>query len=65
MKIKVFLEKENVRKVIGISKRQNIESVLKKLKINPQTVIVMKNGNAVSEQETLEGNDSLRIIRFK
>jgi len=63
MRVKVFLEKES--KNLDVPKGQNIESLLKKLRINPQTVIVMKNGDAVSEQETLKGNDNLRIIRFK
>jgi len=63
MRIKVFLGKES--KNLDIQKGQNIESLLKKLKINPQTVIVMKNGDAVSEQDSLRENDSLKIIRFK
>jgi len=63
MRIKVFLDKES--KNLEIPKDQNIESLLKKLGINPQTVIVMKNGEVVSEQEILEGNDILKIIKVK
>ena len=65
MRVKVFLEKENLRKEVDVSRGQTIESVLKKLRINPQTVIVMKNGDAVSEQDSLREKDSLKIIRFK
>ena len=65
MRVKVFLEKENSRKSMDIQKNQTIESLLKKLHINPQTVIVSRNGDIVPEQETLEEKDSLRIIRFK
>jgi sulfur carrier protein ThiS len=63
MRIKVFLDKES--KNLEIPKGQTIESVLKRMKINPQTVIVMKNGDAVSEQDSLRENDSLKIIKVK
>ena len=63
MRIKVFLDKES--KNLEIPKDQNIESLLKKLGINPQTVIVMRNGEVVTEQDTLQEKDSLKIVRFK
>ena len=65
MRIKIFLEKENASKNIEAPKGQTIESLLKSLKINPQTVIVMKNGEAVPEQDTLQDKDTLKIVRFK
>lgn len=65
MKIRIFLEKENSSKSLEVAKGQTIESVLKRMKINPQTVIVMKNGEVVSEQETLKEKGSLKIVRFK
>ncbi len=65
MKVKIFFEKGNARKSIEVSKGQTIESALKKLKINPQTVIVVKNGEVVPEQETLQDKDSLKILSVK
>jgi len=65
MRIKVLIGKENSGKSLEVPKGQTIESLLKKLHINPQTVIVSRNGDIVPEQETLEEKDSLRIIRFK
>jgi sulfur carrier protein ThiS len=65
MKIKVFLGKEDSGKSLEIQKSQTIESILKRMKINPQTVIVMKNGEVVTEQDSLKENDALRIIRVK
>lgn len=64
MRIKVFLGKDGERS-LEIQKNQTIESALKKLKINPQTVIVMKNGEVVTEQETLKKGDELKILRVK
>lgn len=65
MKINVFLEKENSHKSVDVPKGQTIESMLKKMGINPQTVIVARNGEVVTEQEALQEGDSLKIVRFK
>jgi len=65
MRVKVFLGKENAHKFVEASEGQTIESLLKKLRINPQAVIVSRNGEIVTEQETLKDKDSLRIIRVK
>ena len=39
-----------------------IEDVLKCLGINPVEVIVAKNGRIVSEEETVDAGDELKII---
>jgi sulfur carrier protein len=41
-----------------------IEDILKQLGINPEEVIVAKNGRIVSEEETAGGSDELKIVRF-
>jgi sulfur carrier protein ThiS len=41
-----------------------IEDILKQLAINPEEVIVAKNGRIVSEEETAGGSDELKIVRF-
>jgi len=65
MRVKIFFGKESSHRFMEASKGQTIDSVLKKLGINPQTVIVSRNGDIVPEQDTLQNNDSLRIMRFK
>lgn len=42
----------------------SIEVILKNLGINPEEVIVAKNGMIVSEEETAGGSDELKIVRF-
>ena len=42
----------------------SIEVILKNLGINPEEVIVAKNGKIVSEEETAGGSDELKIVRF-
>jgi sulfur carrier protein len=41
-----------------------IVNILKNLGINPEEVIVAKNGRIVSEDETAKGSDELKIVRF-
>ena len=38
--------------------------LLQKLKINPETVLVSKNGEIVTEDETISGNDSVEIMKI-
>ena len=40
-----------------------IEDVLKRLGINPVEVIVAKNGRIVSDEETVDSKDELKIVR--
>ena len=40
-----------------------IEDVLRRLGINPVEVIVAKNGRIVSEEETADSKDELKIVR--
>jgi sulfur carrier protein len=65
MKVKIFFEKDNSRKTIDAQKGQTIESLLKRMKINSQTVIVVKNGEVVTEQEVLKEKDELKILSVK
>jgi sulfur carrier protein ThiS len=41
-----------------------IEEILRMLDINPEEVIVAKNGRIVPEDETAGGFDELKIVRF-
>jgi len=42
----------------------SIEEILRSLGINPEEVIVAKNGRIVPEDETAGGSDDLKIVRF-
>jgi sulfur carrier protein ThiS len=50
------------REIVGDIAR--IEDILKQLGINPEEVIVAKNGRIVPEGETAGGSDELKIVRF-
>ena len=44
------------------SKAKTVKELLKTLNINPTTVIVSKNDQLVTEEETLEEKDNIKII---
>jgi sulfur carrier protein len=44
--------------------KATIMSILERFGINPEEVIVAKNGRIVSEDETADESDELKIVRF-
>lgn len=41
----------------------SVDSMLKKMKINPETVLVSKNGEIALEDETVSEKDSVEILK--
>ncbi|MCD4666781.1 MoaD/ThiS family protein [archaeon] len=58
-KIKVFIEKENQTKVVQAS---TPEKLLDILKINSETVLIVKNNELITLNEKLKNNDKIKII---
>ncbi len=52
-KVKILTDKEEERR-IEISNADTYENVLEKLKINPEEVIVLRNGKPVPEDEKID-----------
>ena len=57
--MKVYLEKENKHKTC---KAGTCKELLEKLHINPNTVIVIKNGIPIMEEEKLKKNDDIKLL---
>lgn len=57
--MKVFLERENKNTNL---KAKSVSDLLNKLKLNPATVLVIKNNVLVTEQEKLIESDDIKII---
>lgn len=57
--MKVFIEREDKVKVL---KAKTVKELLKKLGINPITVLVSKNNELVAEDERLDDKDEVKII---
>ncbi len=62
MKVNVFIDKKNKNMAIELNKASTIYDLLKKLSINPVTVIVSRNNELVLEDEKLNNNDKIRIL---
>ena len=58
-KLKIYLERENKNKSVTAD---NVQEALKKLNINPTTVIVIKNNELVTLDSKLSSKDKIRII---
>ena len=64
MRVKVSLGGGGA-KTVSLKDRPRVDDLLRKLGINPETVIVMRNGKVVLEEEMLEGDDDIRIVPVK
>jgi len=62
MKLKVFYDRESKEKTIELGNNATIKDLLKKMVINPVTVIVSKNNDVVLEDEKLKDKDDIKII---
>ena len=57
--MKVYLEKTDEYKEVTAS---TVEELLKKLKVNPTTVIVTKNDELVTEEEKITNKDRIKLL---
>ena len=62
MKLKVFYDRENREKTVELNDNATIKDLLKKMGINPVTVIVSRNNDVVLEDEKLKDMDNIKII---
>lgn len=56
--MRVILDGKNIE--VGAA---TVNDLLRELKINPETVVVSKNREIVAEDEQLQENDNIRLIR--
>ena len=60
--VKIFVDRENLNKNLELENNSIVEDLLKKLGINPVTVIVSRNNELILEDEKLKDNDEIRIL---
>ena len=58
--MQIFIERENRKLVKDFSGKA--EELLKHLNINPEVVLVVRNGELVSEDAQLEEKDDVKIL---
>jgi len=62
MQIYVFYDRENKEKIVELDENSSIKDLLKKMSINPVTVIVSKDDNIILENEKLNDKDKIKLI---
>ncbi|MEK6946367.1 MAG: MoaD/ThiS family protein [Nanoarchaeota archaeon] len=62
IKVKVFVDRENKNIKIELDNNFSVLGLLKKLKINPVTVIVSRNNELILEDEKLNDQDEIKIL---
>ncbi len=60
--LKVFIDRENKNVNLGLDKDSIVADLLKKLDINPVTVIVSRNNELILEDERLNDKDEIKIL---
>ena len=58
--MKIFIEKDGLNIEEKFSGKAS--ELLKKLKINSETVLIVKNDELISEDEVLKDSDSIKIL---
>ena len=61
MEIKIFIERENQTNTISFQ-GNSLKDLLKEIKINPETVIVVRKGEVITEKEILRDNDKVELL---
>ena len=62
MEISVFIDRENSSRDVVLEDNTKVSDLLKKLNLNPVTVIVSKNGELVMESEKISKDDKIKIF---
>ena len=62
IKVNVLIDRENKNKTILLDNNSIVTDLLKKLDINPVTVIVSRNNELILEDEKLNDNDKIKIL---
>ena len=60
--INVFIDRENKNITIELDNNSIAADLLKKLNINPVTVIVSRNNELILEDEKLNNNDEIKVL---
>ena len=58
--MKVFIEKENKR--IEKSFNGKAKDLIKEVGVNPETVIIVKNNELITEEDSIEDSDEIKLL---
>ena len=60
--INVFIDRENKNINVNLEHNSKVTDLLKKININPVTVIVSRNDELILEDEQLKDKDEIKIL---
>lgn len=60
--MKIFIERQNKWIDVNIKKKAKVIDVLKKLKINPSAVIVVRNNELITEDEIIKNDEKIKVL---
>ena len=60
--ITIFIDSENKNTKLKLDKNSLVADLLKKININPVTVLVARNNELILEDEKLKNNDGIKIL---
>ncbi len=62
--MKIVVHVMNKKKCIEVPERSKVIDIMRKVNVNPETVIVKRGDNILLEDEVLRKNDKLELIRI-
>ena len=60
--VRVFIDRESKKTSLELGSNSTVTDLLKKLNINPVTVIVSRSNELILEDERLSDNDEIKIL---
>ena len=58
--MEIYIERTDEKRILKFDGK--VSALLERLKINPETVVVVKNNKVVTEEENLKNNDNIEIL---
>jgi thiamine biosynthesis protein ThiS len=62
MRVSVFIQRENKKKTIDVEKGATVQTLLQKLKMNPEVVLVARNKEIILADTKLNDKDVLELL---
>ena len=60
--MKIFVEKENKEIEFDVKEKMKLKEVLKELKVNPESVILVKNNEVCLEDVMVCNEDKIKLL---
>ena len=60
--VKIFLERQNKHENLSIDKEISMAELMQRMKVNPSEVIVVKNGELVTEDARVKVGDEIKFL---